>query len=176
MVDVHFHELIAFSGLYFAPAAVKKKVNNRDTNTRTHELTAVFKNPKFEAYMEKLRNQQQERRYNKMVSNVISSEDQKFHLGIETSELRQVKSHLATTFNIIFSMVAVYVAVYKASKTITTDIGLVRAIEAVFCNFNIHYFLFYLFTSAGVGKFRGRIPDRSSRSNFVCQICIYLIA
>jgi hypothetical protein len=75
--------------------------------------------------MSKLRLQQQEREYNKMVSSVVTSEDQKFNLGIKPDELKEVKSHIATIFNIAFSMVAVYVAVYKASKTIVNDIGIV---------------------------------------------------
>lgn len=75
--------------------------------------------------MNKLRLEQQERDYNNMVSSVITSEDQKFNLGIKPDELKEVKSHVATIFNILFSMVAVYVAVYKASKTMVDDIGLV---------------------------------------------------
>lgn len=76
--------------------------------------------------MEKLRHQQQERDYKRMISSVITSEDQKFNLGIKPDELKEVKSHIATIFNILFSMVAVYVAVFKASKTIMTDVGLVK--------------------------------------------------
>lgn len=77
--------------------------------------------------MNKLRLEQQERDYNNMVSSVITSEDQKFNLGIKPDELKEVKSHVATIFNILFSMVAVYVAVYKASKTMVDDIGLVSS-------------------------------------------------
>jgi hypothetical protein len=61
-----------------------------------------------------------------MVAGVITSEDQKFNLGIKPDELKEIKSHIATIFNILFSMVAVYVAVYKASKTIVDDYGLVK--------------------------------------------------
>jgi hypothetical protein len=75
--------------------------------------------------MDKLRSQQQERDYKRMVSSVITSEDQKFNLGIKPDELKEVKSHIATIFNILFSMVAVYTAVFKASKTIMDDLGLV---------------------------------------------------
>jgi hypothetical protein len=75
--------------------------------------------------MDKLRAQQQEREYNNMVSSVVTSEDQKFNLGIQPDELREVKSHIATIFNILFSMAAVYMAVYKASKSIVDDIGIV---------------------------------------------------
>ncbi|GAA5803250.1 hypothetical protein HPULCUR_008727 [Helicostylum pulchrum] len=103
---VFFHELIKGTGVYIEPKEVKPK------------------NPEFEAYMEKLRHQQQERDYKRMISSVITSEDQKFNLGIKPDELKEVKSHIATIFNILFSMVAVYVAVYKASKTIMTDVGL----------------------------------------------------
>lgn len=75
--------------------------------------------------MAKLRAQQAEKEYNNMVSSVVTSEDQKFNLGIQPDELREVKSHIATIFNILFSIVAVYVAVYKASKSIVHDVGLV---------------------------------------------------
>lgn len=75
--------------------------------------------------MEKLRSEQQERDYKRMVSSVITSEDQKFNLGIKPDELKEAKSHIATIFNILFSMIAVYTAVFKASKTIVDDIGLV---------------------------------------------------
>ncbi|KAI8642905.1 endoplasmic reticulum-based factor for assembly of V-ATPase-domain-containing protein [Parasitella parasitica] len=105
-LDLHFHELIIGSGLYFAP----KEVPVQD--------------PKFLAYLDKLRTEQQERAYNKMVSGVITSEDQKFNLGIKPDELKEVKSHIATIFNILFSMVAVYVAVYKVSQSIFNDLGL----------------------------------------------------
>lgn len=76
--------------------------------------------------MDKLRAEQQERDYNKMVSGVITSEDQKFNLGIKPDELKEVKSHIATIFNILFSMIAVYVAVYKVSQSMFNDLGLVR--------------------------------------------------
>ncbi|KAL9553211.1 hypothetical protein MBANPS3_003402 [Mucor bainieri] len=104
--DMYFHELIVGSGLYFAPKEV------------------VPQDPKFLAYLDKLRAEQQERDYNKMVSGVITSEDQKFNLGIKPDELKEVKSHIATIFNILFSMIAVYVAVYKVSQSIFNDLGL----------------------------------------------------
>ncbi|KAL7312767.1 hypothetical protein PS15m_008494 [Mucor circinelloides] len=106
LLDVYFHELIVGSGLYFAPKEV------------------VPQDPKFLAYLDKLRAEQQERDYNKMVSNVITSEDQKFNLGIKPDELKEVKSHIATIFNILFSMVAVYVAVFKVSQSMFNDLGL----------------------------------------------------
>ncbi|CEP18052.1 hypothetical protein [Parasitella parasitica] len=105
-LGIHFHEMIIGSGLYFAPKE------------------AVVQDPKFLAYLDKLRTEQQERNYNKMVSGVITSEDQKFNLGIKPDELKEVKSHIATIFNILFSMAAVYVAVYKVSQSIFSDLGL----------------------------------------------------
>ncbi|KAI9335218.1 endoplasmic reticulum-based factor for assembly of V-ATPase-domain-containing protein [Pilaira anomala] len=104
--DIFFHELIKGSSVYIEPKEIKAK------------------NPEFEAYMDKLRAQQQERDYKRMISSVITSEDQKFNLGIKPDELKEAKSHIATIFNILFSMVAVYVAVFKAAQTIVTDIGL----------------------------------------------------
>ncbi|KAI9476586.1 MAG: endoplasmic reticulum-based factor for assembly of V-ATPase-domain-containing protein [Benjaminiella poitrasii] len=105
-LDIHFHELIIGSGLYFPPKEIRKQ------------------DPKFVAYMEKLRAEQQEREYNNMVAAVVSSEDQKFNLGIKPNELKEINSHIATIFNILFSMIAVYVAVYKVSKSIVDDFGM----------------------------------------------------
>ncbi|KAI7901386.1 endoplasmic reticulum-based factor for assembly of V-ATPase-domain-containing protein [Cokeromyces recurvatus] len=74
--------------------------------------------------MEKLRAEQQEREYKEMVANVVSSDDQRFNLGIKPNELKEINSHIATIFNILFSMIAVYAAVYKVSKSIVNDFGL----------------------------------------------------
>ncbi|KAG2209153.1 hypothetical protein INT47_005445 [Mucor saturninus] len=101
-----FHELLKGTAIYIEPKEIKPK------------------NPEFEAYMAKLRAEQQERDYKRMVSSVITSEDQKFNLGIKPDELKEAKSHIATIFNILFSMIAVYTAVFKASKTIMDDLGL----------------------------------------------------
>ncbi|KAI7893073.1 endoplasmic reticulum-based factor for assembly of V-ATPase-domain-containing protein [Mucor mucedo] len=101
-----FHELLKGTTIYIEPKEIKPK------------------NPEFEAYMAKLRAEQQERDYKRMVSSVITSEDQKFNLGIKPDELKEAKSHIATIFNILFSMIAVYTAVFKASKTIMDDLGL----------------------------------------------------
>ncbi|OBZ86318.1 hypothetical protein A0J61_05637 [Choanephora cucurbitarum] len=106
ITDIYFHELILGSGLYFEP----KEETPQD--------------PAFLAYMDKLRAEQKEREYKQMVSDVIHSEDQKFNLGIKPSEIKEVKSHIATIFNILFSMCAVYTAVYKASASITSDFGM----------------------------------------------------
>lgn len=74
-----------------------------------------------------------------MVSSVVTSEDQKFNLGIKPDELKEVKSHIATIFNILFSMVAVYVAVYKVSQSIFSDLGLVRVYMPLF---EVYYLYF----------------------------------
>ncbi|KAI8328670.1 endoplasmic reticulum-based factor for assembly of V-ATPase-domain-containing protein [Blakeslea trispora] len=106
LTDSHFHELILGSGLYFEP----KEEAPQD--------------PEFLAYMEKLRAEQKEREYKQMVSDVLNSEDQKFNLGIKPDEIKEIKSHIATIFNILFSMIAVYTAVYKASGSLTEDFGM----------------------------------------------------
>ncbi|CAO3681461.1 unnamed protein product [Rhizopus stolonifer] len=100
------HELMKGSGVYIEPKPVKPK------------------NPEFEAYLEKLRTQQKEREYNEMVASAITSKDQKFNLGIQPDEIKEVKSHIVTIFNIGFSMAAVFAAVYKAAQTIVDDYGL----------------------------------------------------
>jgi hypothetical protein len=74
-----------------------------------------------------------------MVSNVITSEDQKFNLGIKPDELKEVKSHIATIFNILFSMVAVYIAVYKVSQSIFSDFGLVRVYISLFEAYRLYF-------------------------------------
>ncbi|KAG1460847.1 hypothetical protein G6F56_005854 [Rhizopus delemar] len=105
------HELMKGSGVYIEPKPVKPK------------------NPEFEAYLEKLRTQQKEREYNEMVASAITSKDQKFNLGIQPDEIKEVKSHIVTIFNIGFSMAAVFAAVYKAAQTIVDDYGLVISFD-----------------------------------------------
>lgn len=64
-----------------------------------------------------------------MVASAITSKDQKFNLGIQPDEIKEVKSHIVTIFNIGFSMAAVFAAVYKAAQTIVDDYGLVISFD-----------------------------------------------
>ncbi|KAI8978119.1 endoplasmic reticulum-based factor for assembly of V-ATPase-domain-containing protein [Pilobolus umbonatus] len=104
--SVYLHELMKNSQVYIPPKEVKPK------------------NPEFEAFMNKLREEQEKKRYNEMVSSVLTSDEQKFNLGISHDEIKEIKHHVVTIFNIGFSMVAVFLAVYKASQTITHDYGM----------------------------------------------------
>ncbi|KAG0734352.1 hypothetical protein G6F57_007582 [Rhizopus arrhizus] len=103
--NVYLHELMKGSGVYIEPKPVKPK------------------NPEFEAYLEKLREQQKEKEYNEMVASAITSKDQKFNLGIQPDEIKEIKTHIVSIFNIGFSMVAVFAAAYKASQTMIDDYG-----------------------------------------------------
>ncbi|KAI9027291.1 endoplasmic reticulum-based factor for assembly of V-ATPase-domain-containing protein [Phycomyces nitens] len=99
------HELIRGSGVYHEPKPVEPK------------------DPVFQAYLEQLRQEQAEREYARMVSSVVTSEQDKYMFRIRPDELKEVKGHVTTIINIAFSMVAVYVAVFVASKTMTGDLG-----------------------------------------------------
>ncbi|KAI8384755.1 endoplasmic reticulum-based factor for assembly of V-ATPase-domain-containing protein [Radiomyces spectabilis] len=104
-----FHELIRGTEVYVEPKEPPPK------------------NPEFEAYMEQLRAQQREKEYAKMVSSVVTSEDDKYMYSLRPNELKEIKGHVTTILNIAFSMVAVYVAVYMAAKTMTQDVGTVHS-------------------------------------------------
>lgn len=105
-----------------------------------------------------------------MVSGVITSEDQKFNLGIKPDELKEVKSHIATIFNILFSMVAVYVAVYKVSQSMFNDLGLVRGKESgsIKCTWT-HCMLMYI---ASVDRISWSVLYWYSRGDIVYKICL----
>ncbi|KAI9243471.1 endoplasmic reticulum-based factor for assembly of V-ATPase-domain-containing protein [Sporodiniella umbellata] len=102
----HIHEIMKGSGIYIEPKPIKPK------------------NPEFEAYLEKLRAQQKEKEYNEMIASAITSKDQKFNLGIQPNEIKEIKSHIVTIFNIGFSMAAVFAAAYKTAQTMVNDYGL----------------------------------------------------
>ncbi|KAI8339250.1 endoplasmic reticulum-based factor for assembly of V-ATPase-domain-containing protein [Chlamydoabsidia padenii] len=97
------HELLQGSGVYFEPKKPKEK------------------NPEFEAYMDRLRAEQQEREYAAMVSSAVQPTHETY---FRPDDIKEMKSHLVTIANIGFSMVAVYVAVYMASRTMLNDLGL----------------------------------------------------
>lgn len=61
-----------------------------------------------------------------MVASAITSKDQKFNLGIQPDEIKEIKTHIVSIFNIGFSMVAVFAAAYKASQTMIDDYGWVK--------------------------------------------------
>ncbi|KAL0083017.1 endoplasmic reticulum-based factor for assembly of V-ATPase-domain-containing protein [Phycomyces blakesleeanus] len=102
---IWLHELIQGAGVYHEPKPVEPK-----------DLV-------FQAYLEQLRKDQAEREYARMVSSVVTSEQDKNMFRIRPDELKEVKGHVTTIVNIAFSMVAVYVAVFVASKTMTEDLG-----------------------------------------------------
>ncbi|ORX48508.1 hypothetical protein DM01DRAFT_1409799 [Hesseltinella vesiculosa] len=101
----HFHEILQGAQVYHPPKPEKEK------------------DPEFEAYMEKLRMQEKERQYNAMIASAVPLHDQNDG-RFNSQDLREVRAHLATIANIGFSMVAIYVAVYMASKALFNDIGL----------------------------------------------------
>ncbi|KAI9317015.1 endoplasmic reticulum-based factor for assembly of V-ATPase-domain-containing protein [Dichotomocladium elegans] len=77
-----------------------------------------------EAIMQRIRDEQQNREYAAMVSSVVTSESERFSLGFKPDEVKEIKSHIATIFNIGFSAAAVFTAVYVASRTMTDDPGI----------------------------------------------------
>ncbi|CEG80817.1 hypothetical protein RMATCC62417_15098 [Rhizopus microsporus] len=106
LTDVYLHELMKGSGVYIKPKPVKTK------------------NPEFEAYMEKLRQEQKEREYAQMVESAITSKDEKFNLGIQPDDIKEIKTHIISICNILFSMAAVFAACYKAAQSMVNDYGL----------------------------------------------------
>lgn len=76
-----------------------------------------------EALLEKFRIEQQNREYAEMVSSALTPQDQ--WMAFRPGELKEVQTHVITIVNILFSMVAVSVAIYLGSRTMTQDIGMV---------------------------------------------------
>ncbi|KAF7721128.1 hypothetical protein EC973_005375 [Apophysomyces ossiformis] len=101
---VWLHDLMHGSGVYVEPKPKPPR------------------NPALDEYLEKLRADKMEMEYNRMISSVLPGQNDMFR--IRPDDLKEIKSHVVTIFNIIFSMVAVFVAVYTASKTMTHDVGL----------------------------------------------------
>ncbi|CAO3627642.1 unnamed protein product [Cunninghamella echinulata] len=93
----------------------------KGTSVYIEPKIAEPRDPEYDAYMEKLRAEQQEREYESMVSNVIPTHN--FQI-FSTKDMKEAKGHIATIINIGFSMVAVYVAIYMASRTMMEDVGL----------------------------------------------------
>ncbi|KAI7872190.1 endoplasmic reticulum-based factor for assembly of V-ATPase-domain-containing protein [Spinellus fusiger] len=81
------------------------------------------KSPAFEAYLEQLRQEQAEKEYQRMVQSAVTPAEEESVLRQQAKELKQVKGHVATIVNILFSMVAVATAVFVASSTMSRDIG-----------------------------------------------------
>jgi hypothetical protein len=75
--------------------------------------------------MERLRAEQQEREYAAMVSSAVQPSNEAY---FRPDDIKEMKSHLVTIANIGFSMAAVYVAVYMASRTMLEDLGLVKQV------------------------------------------------
>lgn len=73
--------------------------------------------------MDRLRAEQQEREYTAMVSSAVRPSNEAY---FRPDDIKEMKSHLVTIANIGFSMAAVYVAVYMASRTMLDDLGLVK--------------------------------------------------
>lgn len=82
-------------------------------------------------FLDRLRQEQQNREYAAMVSSVVASENERFAFGIQANELKQVQGHIVTIFNIGLSVAAVFTAVYMGSRTMTDDIGIVGTNKVV---------------------------------------------
>lgn len=82
-------------------------------------------------FLDRLRQEQQNREYAAMVSSVVGSENERFAFGIQANELKQVQGHIVTIFNIGLSVAAVFTAVYMGSRTMTDDIGIVSTNKVV---------------------------------------------
>lgn len=89
-------------------------------------LTHLFKVKEArEAFLDRLRQEQQNREYAAMVSSVVGSENERFAFGLQANEFKQVQGHIVTILNIGLSVAAVFTAVYMGSRTMTDDVGIV---------------------------------------------------
>ncbi|KAJ8655094.1 hypothetical protein O0I10_009301 [Lichtheimia ornata] len=105
---VWFHELVRGSGVYIEPKP--------EEDPEVKEAREVF--------LDRLRQEQQNREYAAMVSSVVGSENERFAFGLHANELKQVQGHIVTILNIGLSVAAVFTAVYMGSRTMTDDVGI----------------------------------------------------
>lgn len=80
-----------------------------------------------------------------MVESAITSKDEKFNLGIQPDDIKEIKTHIISICNILFSMAAVFAACYKAAQSMVNDYGLVNTLifvplmtKHLFCLANIN--------------------------------------
>ncbi|KAI8139660.1 endoplasmic reticulum-based factor for assembly of V-ATPase-domain-containing protein [Fennellomyces sp. T-0311] len=105
--QVWFHELVRGTSVYIEPKP------EEDPEIKAER----------EAALEKLRFEQSNREYADMVASVITSENQKYALGVKPGELKQIQGHIVTILNIGLSMAAVFTAIYMGSRTMTNELG-----------------------------------------------------
>lgn len=137
----------------------------------TKSLFAAQEKAAREALMEKFRVEQEEREYADMVHSVVTSENDKFVLGIRPDELRETKSHLAAIVNIMVSMGAVALAVYMAAKTMTEDVGMVSVRATLHGSIRPPDQLQKFICIASILVTHRCIPDRHSRVCALHQLC-----
>ncbi|KAI7874504.1 hypothetical protein K492DRAFT_199936 [Lichtheimia hyalospora FSU 10163] len=111
---VWFHELVRGSSVYIEPKP------EEDPEVREEILIKEAR----EVFLDRLRQEQQNREYAAMVSSVVGSENERFAIGLQANELKQVQGHIVTIFNIGLSVAAVFTAVYMGSRTMTDDVGI----------------------------------------------------
>lgn len=125
---VWFHELVRGSSVYVEPKP-EEDLEVTPAFLRivraTRSLFVAQEKAAREALMEQFRVEQQEKEYVDMVRSVVTSENDKFVLGIRPDDIRETKGHLAAIVNILVSMAAVAFAVYMATRTMTPDVGMV---------------------------------------------------
>ncbi|KAJ1917425.1 hypothetical protein IWQ60_007781 [Tieghemiomyces parasiticus] len=90
------------------------------------------RDPAFAAHLEKVKAELAQRDYLRMVQNVAVNERRRVGSTI-AHDMREVQQQLLVIFNIIFSIVAVFVTVYYASYTMTSDVGLRAALALAAC-------------------------------------------
>ncbi|KAG0270624.1 hypothetical protein DFQ27_002615 [Actinomortierella ambigua] len=100
------HTLIKGSGVYVAPPPAKEK------------------NPELERVLNEARAKIAAKDYNRMTDNVSMTSSGSGSLREQIAELREMKSTLITIVNVLYTGVAVFVAVYMLSKHVFEDIGL----------------------------------------------------
>jgi len=82
------------------------------------------KNPQLMARLEQILEEQANKEYVRMISNVASSYDVETFKLLDTEEFSSIRGQLTAIINITFTMVAVFAAVYHVAQTITGDTGM----------------------------------------------------
>jgi len=102
------HELLAGSAVYTPPQSPRMK--SPELLNRLENIIADNSNAD----------------YARMVSGVLMepSVDMRYFFQVNQDDIRELRGHLSAIVNIMFTIVAVFVAVYAASKTVMQDVGL----------------------------------------------------
>ncbi|RUP48472.1 endoplasmic reticulum-based factor for assembly of V-ATPase-domain-containing protein [Jimgerdemannia flammicorona] len=92
----------------------------------THPQPVRMKSPMLLNRIETILTDQSNAEYNRMIGDVFSESptDMHYFFQVNRGDVRELRAHLSAIVNATFTIVAVFVAIYAVSKTITNDIGM----------------------------------------------------